>query len=254
MKDIGITVENIAIIYAILPFTSLVSSPIVGFLADKLGSYTKVLILTLLGDGLFYSLLLAVPVSKTNEYSDQNLFIFQGDSLKLDYTKNYCFNETEATSCGWNEGKNEVLNFSNCTASCMTYGMDICNYFNVDSTLCNSTQSNLKLFNMTLNSLNSTCSNLNANLTWDQNNKTLAMIGEGCRMQCYSSDLITCKVTEGNLILTNGDNFCFYSHIYVIFKQKKIFLVLLSAVFGLESCGQHVSWMVSALLNTPPIL
>ena len=40
-QDIGISVENIAIIYAILPFTSLVSSPLVGFLADRLGSYTK---------------------------------------------------------------------------------------------------------------------------------------------------------------------------------------------------------------------
>ena len=61
MKDIGISVENIAIIYAILPFTALVSSPAIGFLADKLGSFTRVLMLTLVGDAVFYGLLLAVP-------------------------------------------------------------------------------------------------------------------------------------------------------------------------------------------------
>ena len=61
MKDIGISIENIAFIYAALPFTSLISGPLVGFLADHLGSYTKVLLLTLAGDAIFFSLLLTVP-------------------------------------------------------------------------------------------------------------------------------------------------------------------------------------------------
>ena len=72
MKDIGISIEHIALIYAILPFNSLVSSPLVGFLADKLGNYTRVLIVTLLGDAVFYSLLLAVPKVATLDYWPEN--------------------------------------------------------------------------------------------------------------------------------------------------------------------------------------
>ena len=37
MKDIGIKVEHIALMYAILPFTIFLAPPLVGFLADKLG-------------------------------------------------------------------------------------------------------------------------------------------------------------------------------------------------------------------------
>jgi len=61
MKDIGITIEDIALIYLILPFANLVSNPLTGFMADKLGSFTRVIIMALVGDAVFFSLLLAVP-------------------------------------------------------------------------------------------------------------------------------------------------------------------------------------------------
>jgi hypothetical protein len=35
-------VEHIALMYAVLPFTIFLAPPLIGFLADKLGSYTKV--------------------------------------------------------------------------------------------------------------------------------------------------------------------------------------------------------------------
>jgi hypothetical protein len=35
-------VEHIAVMYAVLPFTVFLAPPFIGFLADKLGSYTKV--------------------------------------------------------------------------------------------------------------------------------------------------------------------------------------------------------------------
>ena len=49
MTDIGITVDQVALIYAVLPFTIFVTPAAVGFLADKLGNFTRVLILTLTG-------------------------------------------------------------------------------------------------------------------------------------------------------------------------------------------------------------
>ena len=36
MKDIGISVEHIALMYAVLPFTIFFAPPLVGFMADKL--------------------------------------------------------------------------------------------------------------------------------------------------------------------------------------------------------------------------
>ena len=63
MTDIGISIDHIALIYAILPFTIFVAPPAVGLLADKLGSFTRVLLVTLLGTGIFHTLLLFIPTS-----------------------------------------------------------------------------------------------------------------------------------------------------------------------------------------------
>ena len=65
MKDIGISIDHIALIYAILPFTIFIAPPAVGYLADKLGSFTRVLFIMFLGAGIFHSLLLLVPSSMT---------------------------------------------------------------------------------------------------------------------------------------------------------------------------------------------
>ena len=65
MKDIGISIDHIALIYAILPFTIFVAPPFVGYLADKMGSFTRVLLIMFLGTGVFHSVLLFVPTSLT---------------------------------------------------------------------------------------------------------------------------------------------------------------------------------------------
>ena len=93
MKDIGISVEHIAIIYAILPFVNLISSPLVGFLADRLGSYTRVLILSLLGDALFFTLLLAIPHVTVIELDQNNDFVMaDGPYVHINST---CIDEVE---------------------------------------------------------------------------------------------------------------------------------------------------------------
>ncbi|CRK88289.1 CLUMA_CG002068, isoform A [Clunio marinus] len=61
MQSIGITVEEIAIIYLALPFTTFLAPPITGFLVDKFGKYKPVVILTLLLNALFHHALFIIP-------------------------------------------------------------------------------------------------------------------------------------------------------------------------------------------------
>lgn len=61
MQSIGLTVEEIAIIYLALPFTTFLSPPITGFLVDKFGRYKPVVILSLLLNAVFHHALLIIP-------------------------------------------------------------------------------------------------------------------------------------------------------------------------------------------------
>merc|ERR1711997_1110057 len=96
MKDIGIKVEHIALMYAILPFTIFLAPPLVGFMADKLGSYTRVLILTLLGSGIFHTVLLFLPsVYEVVIYPQTSSFEFVGTSALLKWSKCSTIEEKE---------------------------------------------------------------------------------------------------------------------------------------------------------------
>jgi hypothetical protein len=61
MQSIGITVEEIAIIYLALPFTTFLAPPITGFLVDKFGKYKPVMILTLVLNAIFHHALFMIP-------------------------------------------------------------------------------------------------------------------------------------------------------------------------------------------------
>ncbi|XP_058056912.1 uncharacterized protein LOC131208268 isoform X2 [Anopheles bellator] len=61
MQSTGLTVEEIAIIYLALPFTTFLSPPITGFLVDKFGRYKPVVIMSLLLNALFHHSLLLIP-------------------------------------------------------------------------------------------------------------------------------------------------------------------------------------------------
>ena len=63
MKDIGISMEQIALTYAILPFTIFLAPLVVEFMAKILGNFTRVLFLALLGAGLFHTSLLFIPTN-----------------------------------------------------------------------------------------------------------------------------------------------------------------------------------------------
>lgn len=61
MQSIGLTVEEIAIIYLALPFTTFLAPPVTGFLVDKFGRYKPVVIMSLLLNALFHHSLLLIP-------------------------------------------------------------------------------------------------------------------------------------------------------------------------------------------------
>ncbi|XP_024081412.1 uncharacterized protein LOC106668659 isoform X2 [Cimex lectularius] len=61
MQSIGLTVEEIAIIYLALPLTTFLSPPVTGFLVDKFGHYKSVVIFSLVLNGLFHHSLMLIP-------------------------------------------------------------------------------------------------------------------------------------------------------------------------------------------------
>ncbi|GBN29187.1 hypothetical protein AVEN_232828-1 [Araneus ventricosus] len=61
MKELGITVEETAIIYTFLPVTQLVCTPLAGMIADKLGRYKDVLMISVLSSVAFATAILFVP-------------------------------------------------------------------------------------------------------------------------------------------------------------------------------------------------
>ncbi|KAG8234738.1 hypothetical protein J437_LFUL000973 [Ladona fulva] len=61
MQSIGLTVEEIAVIYLALPFTTFLSPPLTGFLVDRFGKYKPVVVVALLLNAGFHHALLLIP-------------------------------------------------------------------------------------------------------------------------------------------------------------------------------------------------
>ncbi|KAJ9586879.1 hypothetical protein L9F63_019523 [Diploptera punctata] len=61
MQSIGLTVDEISMVYLALPLTTFLSPPITGYLIDKLGQYKPVVILSLTLSAVFHHSLLLIP-------------------------------------------------------------------------------------------------------------------------------------------------------------------------------------------------
>ena len=66
LQDIGISDLDVALIYSIIPFCIFLAPPLVGFVADKLGNYTRVIMIFMVLTGLFHTALLFVPPTITH--------------------------------------------------------------------------------------------------------------------------------------------------------------------------------------------
>ncbi|RZC39487.1 uncharacterized protein BDFB_000239, partial [Asbolus verrucosus] len=65
MQSIGLTMEEIAMIYLALPFTTFVAPPITGFLVDKFGKYKPVVIISFILTAALHHCLLLLPHQET---------------------------------------------------------------------------------------------------------------------------------------------------------------------------------------------
>ncbi|XP_068917217.1 major facilitator superfamily domain-containing protein 6-A isoform X2 [Tenebrio molitor] len=65
MQSIGLTMEEIAMIYLALPFTTFVAPPVTGFLVDKFGKYKPVVIISFILTAALHHCLLLLPHQET---------------------------------------------------------------------------------------------------------------------------------------------------------------------------------------------
>ena len=75
--------------YAVLPFTIFLAPPLVGFLADKMGSYTRSLILTLIGSGIFHTGILFKYMPIKNRTDSHKILADFGMSLTASGSMSY---------------------------------------------------------------------------------------------------------------------------------------------------------------------
>lgn len=61
MQSVGLTIEEIGMIYLALPFTTFLAPPVTGFLVDKFGQYKPVVIISFLFNAVFHHSLLFIP-------------------------------------------------------------------------------------------------------------------------------------------------------------------------------------------------
>lgn len=65
MQSIGLTIEEIALIYLALPFTTFLAPPVTGFLVDKFGKYKPVVIISFMLTAAIHHSLLLIPHQET---------------------------------------------------------------------------------------------------------------------------------------------------------------------------------------------
>ncbi|XP_021942576.1 uncharacterized protein LOC110841378 isoform X2 [Zootermopsis nevadensis] len=65
MQSIGLTVDEISMVYLALPLTTFLSPPITGYLIDKFGQYKFVMVLSLILNAAFHHSLLLIPHMET---------------------------------------------------------------------------------------------------------------------------------------------------------------------------------------------
>lgn len=65
MQSIGLTLEEIALIYLALPFTTFLAPPVTGFLVDKFGRYKPVVVISFFLNAAIHHSLMLIPHQET---------------------------------------------------------------------------------------------------------------------------------------------------------------------------------------------
>lgn len=65
MQSIGLTIEEIALIYLALPFTTFLAPPVTGFLVDKFGRYKPIVVISFFLNAAIHHSLMLIPHQET---------------------------------------------------------------------------------------------------------------------------------------------------------------------------------------------
>ncbi|KAH9393498.1 hypothetical protein TYRP_021633 [Tyrophagus putrescentiae] len=116
MRALGITVEETAFVYTILPFAAVLGSPIAGFIADKLGNYKPVLCSSLVVTVITSVALMFIPSAGDPEKEDQSpeeewrhlwvFWLYFIIRIVFAITSGICFTLLDATSIALSEKYN----------------------------------------------------------------------------------------------------------------------------------------------------
>ena len=87
MKDIGISDMDVGLIYSILPFCVFIGPPIVGFVADKIGDYSRVNMIFMVIMGVFHTALLFVPPTVNVISQPETEVIIRGSKFNIAWSE-----------------------------------------------------------------------------------------------------------------------------------------------------------------------
>lgn len=214
MKDMGISVEHIALMYAILPFTIFLAPPTVGYLADKMGSYTRVLILTVVGSAVFHTILYFLPhISVVSDNPAGTSFSLEGNSAL--FTWGPCLEGLEfGLKCPEDHFDKFNLELDQCQLDCLidvrtceaVTAMFVCQQ--------EGEEGQVQFNNVSLAEANSTDCHRQLEVHIMALSRPLEM-APGCRLDCQVSNATMdhlgakCQATQGNRTLTNVLYFIF---------------------------------------------
>ena len=118
MKDIGISDMDVGLIYSILPFCVFIGPPIVGFVADKLGNYTRVNMVFIVLMGVFHTALLFVPPTVNVISQPDTRLSIRGAEFNIYWNDCEDKNENDICETKTLRKRKEFLRLENCEVKC----------------------------------------------------------------------------------------------------------------------------------------
>jgi len=268
MKDIGINDMDVALIYSVLPFCVFIAPPIVGFFADKLGNYTRVLMVNIIMVGVFHTLLLFVPHTVVHpNYPSMNASISGGSvMLNWDVCEQVNNNDCNIKQDPPNKVKLKLLN---CSLICEDDTFDksfieekICNLMAGAQCKANPVRKLVNLKGLLPNITQTGCREAKLDLfttvdPCDGASTTISEISlpDGCEAQCSAvTNLISkCGVSDnGNRIMTNS--IYFIIRMFATMSLASVFIMLDAQTIQMckmeESNGRNGSYGRQILYKT----
>ncbi|EFX74053.1 hypothetical protein DAPPUDRAFT_252370 [Daphnia pulex] len=252
MLQIGITIEEVGIIYAVLPFASCLGPPIAGMIADKIGNYKVVLMGSIFATAGFHTLLLTIDahginptqvVTNSNESSTNYLSVkLMCDDIGRTFLElpNNCANNTCPYDNLWLRGQPTIrLMTSECIPSCeeKANSTDTCFLTNETSDCYHSLDEDvfleLQLENNSMSADSSFCL-FPVNQLFLSNSSEVSLSCD-CPLQCSALMmqplLPACSAKDDDSSLSTADNYDYAKH------NKGFWLYLFLRIMAMATLG-----------------